>query len=800
MSPSPMLTGTMTAKPEDIPTEVGLTPFEASRVRELAGREPNHLEWAMFGAMWSEHCAYKHSKKLLRTLPTTGARVAVGPGENAGAVDLGDGLLCAFKVESHNHPSAVEPYQGAATGVGGILRDVFAMGARPVALLNALCFGAADEPRARRLVAGVVGGIGSYGNCVGIPDVAGHISFEACYLDNPLVNAMCVGLVRRDQLRFANTAKAGSAVYLVGSDTGRDGIAGASLLASFEFGDGNAEQRPSVQVGNPFLEKLLMEATLELVESDAAEAIQDLGAAGLTCGSSEVAARSRVGMRIDVDVIPRRAERMTPYEVMLSESQERMLIVARPGREREVERVFAHWELHGVRIGEVTAEPVLEIQSEGKTVATLDPRWLADEAPEYDVTTWAKAPDTTEPATARSRKGPEASGLAADVASGGAHASPPVQRIAADGAREFPVVEASGPFLDLGSRAGRSSDDAPLHKIGLELLELLASPNVASRRILYRTYDQMVGTDTVDGPGGDAGVIRIKGRADGIAVAIDAQPRIAAIDPFVGAASAVAEATRNVVCAGATPLAITDCLNLGNPERPLGAWQLQQTVAGIRAACEALAVPVVSGNVSLYNATRGNDIWPTAVIGAVGHLTDVSRRIPVMTGRLGDAVLLAGSAQVSVNASAYGALVGMCEGPVSIDLGLEARLQRFLLAAHAGGLVRAAHDRAEGGLGVALAELALRDGVGMKVTLPAVRGIDKRVALFGEGPSGIVLVVDQRNVDAVRALASEHDVPLWTLGTIGGDLLEVAPVLGLPIAALAQAHGHGLARALGREA
>jgi len=786
MSPSPMMTGTMTAQPKlDIPAEVGLTPLEAARVRELVGREPNHLEWAMFGAMWSEHCAYKHSKKLLRTLPTTGTRVAVGPGENAGAVDLGDGLLCAFKVESHNHPSAVEPYQGAATGVGGILRDVFAVGARPIALLNALCFGTPDEPRARRLVGGVVGGIGSYGNCVGIPDVAGHISFESCYLENPLVNAMCVGLVQRDQLRFANTARAGSAVYLVGSDTGRDGIAGASLLASFEFGERSEDKRPTVQVGNPFLEKLLMEATLELVDSDAAEAIQDLGAAGLTCASSEVAARSRVGMRLDVDLVPRRAEGMTPYEVMLSESQERMLIVARPGREHDVERVFTRWELHGVRIGEVTADGVLVIQSEGKSVASLEPRWLADDAPEYDVTEWAKAP--------------AAPGLAADVTSGGAHASPPVQRIAADGSREFPVVEASGPFLDLGSRAGRSSTDAPLHKIGLELLDVLASSNVASRRILYRTYDQMVGTDTVDGPGGDAGVIRIKGRADGIAVAIDAQPRVAAIDPFVGAASAVAEALRNVVCAGATPLAITDCLNIGNPERPTGAWQLERTVAGIKAACDALDVPVVSGNVSLYNATRGADIWPTAVIGVVGHLTDVSKRIPVTSGAPGDAVLLAGDAQVSLGTSAYGGMNGMHEGPVRIDLALEARLQRFVLAAHARGLIHAAHDRAEGGLGVALAELALRDGIGMKVTLPAVRGIDKRVALFGEGPSGIVLVVAAASADAVRALAAEHDVPIWTLGTIGGDLLEIAPVLGMPIAALLQAHGHGLGRALGRE-
>src|SRR5881397_3676595 len=380
-----------TAQPNQLPSEVGLTAFEGARVRELVGREPNALEWAMFGAMWSEHCAYKHSKKLLRTLPTKGARVALGPGENAGAVDLGDGLLCAFKVESHNHPSAVEPYQGAATGVGGILRDVFAMGARPVAVLNALFFGPPSAPRARRLLSGVVGGISYYGNCVGIPDVGGHVSFEPCYLENPLVNAMCVGLVHRDRLSRANTARPGSAVYLVGSDTGRDGIAGASLLASFELGTGSDAKRPSVQVGNPFLEKLLLEATLELVQADAIEAVQDLGAAGLTCAVSEVAAKSGVGMRIDVALVPRRARAMTPYEVMLSESQERMLVIARPGRERDVERIFKKWELHGSRIGEVTADALLEIRDGKGVVASLPPRSLADDAPEYDISSLANA-------------------------------------------------------------------------------------------------------------------------------------------------------------------------------------------------------------------------------------------------------------------------------------------------------------------------------------------------------------------------------------------------------------------------
>src|SRR5213594_3400402 len=399
---SPTAQGTKTAEPNpaaqrtlppaDPAAEVGLTPLEAARVRQLVGREPNTIEWAMFGAMWSEHCAYKHSKRLLRTLPTTGPAVVVGPGENAGAVDLGGGLVCVFKVESHNHPSAIEPYQGAATGVGGILRDVFAMGARPTAVLNALFFGPPHEPAVRRTVAGVVGGISFYGNCVGIPDVGGHVTFEHCYLENPLVNAMCVGLVHRDRLSRANTARPGSAVYLVGSDTGRDGIAGASLLASFELGSGSDAKRPSVQVGNPFLEKLLMEATLELVELDAVESVQDLGAAGLTCASSEVAARSGVGMRIDVDKVPRRAKNMSPYEVMLSESQERMLVIARPGREGDVERIFRHWELQGVRIGEVTAEEVLTISSAGEIIASLPPSLLADEAPEYDVTQWAAPP------------------------------------------------------------------------------------------------------------------------------------------------------------------------------------------------------------------------------------------------------------------------------------------------------------------------------------------------------------------------------------------------------------------------
>jgi len=767
VSASPALGTTKTAQPNQIPQDAGLTEYEAALVREQIGREPNALEWAMFGAMWSEHCAYKHSKKLLRTLPSRGASVAVGPGENAGAVDLGGGLLCVFKVESHNHPSAIEPFQGAATGVGGILRDVFAMGARPTAVLNALFFGDPADPAVRRTISGVTGGISFYGNCVGIPDVAGHISFEPCYADNPLVNAMCVGFARSEDLRKASGARPGSAVYLVGSDTGRDGIAGASLLASFELGSGSDAKRPSVQVGNPFLEKLLLEATLELVDADAIEAVQDLGAAGLTCAVSEVAAKSRVGMRIDVALVPRRARAMTPYEVMLSESQERMLVIARPGRERDVERIFKKWELHGSRIGEVTAEPTLLIYDGDNPVASLPPRSLADDAPEYDVASLADA-------FAASGEG--------SVVLGG------------------PSLDHVGSRVPLRAPAPSPEPQAMTAKIGLELLDLLASPAIASRRVIYRTYDQMVGTDTVVGPGADAAVMRIKGRADGIALAIDAQPRLAAIDPFVGAAAAVAEATRNLVCMGATPLAITDCINVGNPERPKGAWQLTRTIEGIAAACDALGVPVVSGNVSLYNATHGTDIWPAAVIGAVGRFADVTKHIAPTSGRPGDLVLLAGSAQVSLGASAYGAARGIHEGPVTIDLALEGRLQRFLLAAHAKDAVHAAHDRDAGGLAVALAEIVIRDRVGMKVTLPAIRGIDKRVALFGEAPSGVVLVIEPAREDEVRALARGHDVPLWTLGTVGGDLLEVAPVLGTPVIALAEAHARGLGHALGRDA
>ena len=764
--------------PSDPPSEVGLTPEEVARVRELLGRDPNALEWAMFGAMWSEHCAYKHSKKLLRTLPTKGGAVALGPGENAGAVDLGGGLLCVFKVESHNHPSAIEPYQGAATGVGGILRDVFAMGARPTAVLNALFFGPPQDLAVRRTIGGVTGGISFYGNCVGIPDVAGHISFEPCYAENPLVNAMCVGIARASEIRKASGARPGSAVYLVGSDTGRDGIAGASLLASFELGGGEDAKRPSVQVGNPFLEKLLLEATLELVAADAIEAIQDLGAAGLTCASSEVAAKSGVGMRIDVTLIPRRARGMTPYEVMLSESQERMLVVARPGRERDVERTFSRWELHGARIGDVTADMLLEIREGDELVASLPPRALADDAPEYDISDLAAA----------YRRGSDGESV------GAVGARDP------NGSREGPASTTGSPSEPHPPPAAAASAAPTTAKIGLELLELLASPAVASRRLIYRTYDQMVGTDTVVGPGADAAVMRIKGRADGVALAIDAQPRLAALDPFVGAAAAVAEATRNLVCMGARPLAITDCLNLGNPDRPKGAYHLERTVAGVRAACEALGVPVVSGNVSLYNATRGFDIWPTAVIGAVGHIADVTKHIQPTSGRPGDIVLLVGNANVSIGASTYGAQHDRHEGPVAIDLALESRLQRLVLEAHERGAIRAAHDRDAGGLGVALAEIAIRDGIGMKVTLPAIRGIDKRVALFGEAPSGIVLVIDPAREPEVRTLAREHDVPVWTLGAVGGDLLEVVPVLGMPVASLARAHADGLGRALSRTA
>ncbi|MDQ3880077.1 MAG: phosphoribosylformylglycinamidine synthase subunit PurL, partial [Chloroflexota bacterium] len=553
---------------------------------ELIGREPNDVELGMFGAMWSEHCSYKHSRALLGRLPAAGERVVVGPGENAGALDIGGGQAVVFKVESHNHPSAVEPHQGAATGVGGILRDVFTMGARPIALLNALRFGplepdahtdAATAARNRYLFGGVVSGIAAYGNCVGVPDVGGEVFFDPSYSGNPLVNAMCVGIAPVGRLTLARAAGPGNSLMLVGALTGRDGIQGASF-ASATLDAEHEAQRPAVQVGNPFLEKLLLEACLELVASDGVVAMQDLGAAGLTCALSELASRGGTGCEVDLDVIPRRERGMTPYEVLLSESQERMLLVVRAGGEEAVERVFDRYGLHAAHIGRVIDEPVVRCRAAGEVVCELPGRSLTEDAPRYVL-------DGRPPSDLGTRA---TEGAAAVVAT----ATRPVE--AAD------------------------------------LLALLRSPNVRSRRPIWRRYDHMNGTNTVVGPGsGDAALLRIKGTGAAIALAIDGPGRASGVSPSAAAASAVIEGALNVACCGAVPIGITDCLNLGNPESPEGYWALSETIDGVADACGVLGIPVVSGNVSLYNAGPDGDILPTPVIGTVGLLDDRARAVPM---------------------------------------------------------------------------------------------------------------------------------------------------------------------------
>ena len=683
------------------PGDVGLSDHEYDVALRALGRAPSDVELGMLGALWSEHCAYKHSRPLLPRLPAESPRVVVGPGENAGAVDLGAGLACVFKVESHNHPSAVEPFQGAATGVGGIVRDVFTMGARPVALLNALFFGDPARARTRYLVSGVVGGISFYGNCLGIPDVGGHVSFDPSYDDNPLVNAMCLGIVPTERITRASGAAPGDAVYLVGADTGRDGIAGASLLASFELGAGDDAKRPSVQVGDPFSEKLLMEACLELAQEDHVAAMQDLGAAGLACAVSEVAAKARSGIELEVRQVPRRAAGMTAYEVMLSESQERMLVIPRRGHEDDVERIARRWGLHCTRIGTVVPEDVVRVREDGAVTAEISARLLSDGAPTYAV--HGAAPSLAQPV--------------------------------------------------------RSSTES--------LLQLLAGANVCSRERIYRRYDQMVGIDTVIGPGADAAVLRLRGRRDGIAVSLDANPDLAA-DPYLAAAATVAEACRNLVCVGARPLGLTDCINAGNPERPHGAWQLTRTIDGLAEAARALAVPFVSGNVSLYNASGGRDIVATAVVGAVGAIDDVARAIPPGIGGEGNHLVVLGG--------------------VDLDLQRERRLQRVMLDAAASGWIAAAHDVGEGGIAVAVAEMAIRGGRGARVRAGLAD-------LFTRSLGSIVVAT--REPERLLERCVRDGVPAAIIGAVVGERLVIDGVLDIAVAECERAFRSGLATALG---
>jgi phosphoribosylformylglycinamidine synthase II len=709
----------------------GLTEDEYRLVLSALEREPNAVELGMFGAMWSEHCAYKHSRSLLATLPTHGARVLVGPGENAGAIDIGDGLAVVFKVESHNHPSAVEPYQGAATGVGGIIRDIFTMGARPIALLNSLRFGpldpaedatgatdAAAATRNRYLLGGVVAGIASYGNCIGIPDVGGEIAFDATYSGNPLVNAMCVGIARHTEITLGRAAGPGNPLLLVGASTGRDGIQGATF-ASASLGDDRDERRPAVQVGNPFLEKLLMEACLELNGSEAVVAMQDLGAAGLTCALAEVSARGGCGAEVDLDLVPRREPRMTPYDVLLSESQERMLLVVRAGHEAEVQAIFERYDLHAVTIGRVIAEPVVRAIAGGEVVCEVPSRALTDDAPRY-------TPLAAPPADLSIRKAERLDDLAAETPS------------------------------------------------AATLLELLASPNARSRKPIWRQYDHMNGTNTVVGPGaGDAALLRIKGTDRAIALSLDGPGRLGALDPRLAGMAAVVEGAINVACTGATPIGITNCLNFGSPEQPTGYWQLAEAVAGMAEACVSLGMPIVSGNVSLYNETSDGPILPTPVVGTVG-LLEVRSRAVAMRWSEGDEIWLLGASawdSESLAASELAWRRGRFGGRPSLDLPAASRLVRLLARLSNAGRLAGAHDASVGGLGVALGRLAIASSMGAEISLPGESHSLPTAALFGERSGRVVVAVTPESGAAFVSAADAEGVRAHRLGVAGGDHL-----------------------------
>jgi phosphoribosylformylglycinamidine synthase len=700
----------------------GLKPDEYERIVAALGREPNLTELGMFSVMWSEHCSYKSSRVHLRTLPTAGPRVLQGPGENAGAVDIGDGLAAVFKIESHNHPSFIEPYQGAATGVGGIIRDIFTMGARPVALMNSLRFGPMDGPhgaRTRRIVEGVVAGIAGYGNSIGVPTVGGEIAFEEPYTGNPLVNVFCLGLSRADALVKGRADGVGNPVYYVGAKTGRDGIHGATM-ASAEFDDTSAEKRPAVQVGDPFMEKLLLEACLELMKGDALIGVQDMGAAGLTCATSEMGARGGRGIEIDVRHVPQRETGMTPYEIMLSESQERMLLVVKKGREREVEEIFDKWDLHAAQVGVVTGDGLLRVKDRGTLVAEIPNVALVDEAPVYN--------------RPMSRPG----------------------------------------YLDEVRRFDPST--LPVTDPQDALFRVLSAPTVANKRWVYRQYDHMVRTNTIVLAGMGAGVIRVKGTSRALAMSVDGNGRYGYLDPRRGAMLAVAEAARNVACAGAEPIGATNCLNFGNPERPGIMWQFAEAVQGIGEACRALDVPITGGNVSLYNETDGKAIYPTAVIGVVGLIDDAALTLSRTFRGEGDAIVLLGETFDELGGSEYLKTIhAQVSGePPRLDLRRERALIGLLVRSARAGLLRSAHDCSDGGVAVTLAECAFdTGGLGCDVDLPA-GGLRVDAALFSESASRAIVTAAGADVSSLLQMAAGAGVPACPIGRTGGARLKIA--------------------------
>jgi len=722
------MTATKTVTPEVV-REHGLSEAEYEKIKSLLGREPNYVELGVFSVMWSEHCSYKSTRAHLKKLPTKAPWVIQGPGENAGIIDIGDGDVCVFKMESHNHPSFIEPFQGAATGVGGIMRDVFTMGARPVASLDSLRFGEPSHPKTRHLVAGVVSGIGSYGNCMGIPTVAGETAFHKSYNGNILVNAMCVGLARKDKIFYSAAKGAGNPVVYVGSKTGRDGIHGATM-ASAEFNEDSEEKRPTVQVGDPFTEKLLLEACLELMATDAIIAIQDMGAAGLTSSSSEMADKGGAGVEIDLDKVPQRETNLTAYEMMLSESQERMLMVLKPGREAEAERIFRKWELDFSIIGVTTDTHRLIVRHKGEVVADMPVTSLSDAAPVYERPFVKRTPMTGEPG-----------------------------------------FDASRPVMD-------------------SLVRIMGTPDMCSKRWVWEQYDYTVMADSVQRPGGDAAVVRVHGTNKGLACTTDVTPRYCRADPYEGAKQAVAEAWRNITAVGGVPMAVTDCLNFSNPEKPEAMGEIVAGIEGLGEACRALAFPIVSGNCSLYNETQGEGILPTPCIGGVGLLKDVNRMASLAYKREGDAIIVIGETGGHLGQSVYiREIEGKEEGACPpVDLALEKKNGDFVRTLVESGTVDTVHDVSDGGLLVAIAEMALAGGIG--ATLRMNYEHDRFIPVFfGEDQARYVIAVPEKAADAVIARARKADIYARHLGYTGARSDGGEPVLqgvGLPPVTLAR--------------
>ena len=755
----------------ELAAEHGLTAEEYARIQKILGREPNFTELGIFSVMWSEHCSYKSSKVHLRRLPTRGPQVLQGPGENAGVVDIGDGLAAAFKMESHNHPSYVEPFQGAATGVGGILRDIFTMGARPIAVLDSLRFGPIssnasgalatgevdDETiaRNRRIVDGVVRGIAHYGNCFGVPTVGGEVQFEPGYSANPLVNVLALGIAKKEDLFFAKARGVGNPVIYVGAKTGRDGIHGASLLASAEFTEESRQKRPNVQVGDPFMEKLLLEACLEAMQTGAVVAIQDMGAAGLTSSSCEMASRGGLGIEIELDRVPQREPGMTPYEMMLSESQERMLLVAERGREEEVLKVFAKWGLDAVEIGRVTEDGLVRVLHHAQVVAEIPAHALAEEGPVY-------------------------------------------QRPLAP-----PSPAAQGRLVGFGAAGANLTE---------KFRALLAAPAIASKRWIWEQYDHMVRTNTLEAPGaGDAAVVRIKGTKRALALAADGNGRWCRLDPFAGAQLAVAEAARNVACSGAKPMAATNCLNFGSPEKPEVMWQFSRAIDGIAEACTALEIPITGGNVSFYNETLGRSIDPTPVLGVLGMIEDASRALGMAFRGEGDVILLldgnaaAGgspeNAAKEFSSSEYARTIRGIEAgaPPAVNLSAEKRLIALLVALAGDGKLQSAHDVSDGGLAVTLAESCFAsDGFSARVSLMSKE--PDEAALFGERGARAIVSVTPENVAAVRQIAAQYEVAVVELGRVArGEFriqLNGQILVSAEVPSLADAWSGALARLL----